>query len=180
MENFKTTSVDIPVNCRNTLLILNQTKWATGADMGIRGIGDGPSVTWQSVTDIKAEAALLESHLKKLLMEERLEPKQITILVLNSRHNPLDHVSDSLRNRIKEISPKLVENWNERTITWSDVPTFKGLENIAICVVGGRELNKLRSPLNFLYVAMSRAQAFLWIATTKELGELVRTRSEVS
>ena len=49
MENYKTTSVDIPVNCRNTLLILNQTKWATGADMGIRGIGDGPSVTWQSV-----------------------------------------------------------------------------------------------------------------------------------
>jgi len=180
MENFKTTSVDIPVNCRNTLLILNQTKWATGADMGIRGIGDGPSVTWQSVNDIKSEAALLESHLKKLLMEERLEPKQITVLVLNSRHNPLDHISDALRNRIKEINPKLVENWNERPITWSDVPTFKGLENIAICVVGGRELNELRSPVNSLYVAMSRAQAFLWIATTEELGDLVRTRSGVN
>jgi hypothetical protein len=147
--------------------------------MGIRGIGDGPSVTWQSVNDIKSEAALLESHLKKLLMEERLEPKQITVLVLNSRHNPLDHISDALRNRIKEINPKLVANWNERPITWSDVPTFKGLENIAICVVGGRELSELRSPINSLYVAMSRAQAFLWIATTEELGDLVRTRSGV-
>ena len=177
IENFNAISVNIPVNCRNTLLILNQTKWATSADMGIRGIGDGPAVTWQPVKDVKSEAALLESYLKKLLMEERLEPKQITILVLNEKHNALNFVSDQLRSRVKEITPSLVQNWNDRPITWSSIPTFKGLENIAICVVGARELSDLRSPINSLYVAMSRAQAFLWIATTQELGELVKRSS---
>jgi hypothetical protein len=177
IDSFKSISVNIPVNCRNTLLILNQTKWATGADMGIRGIGDGPTVTWQPVMDIKSEAALLESHLKKLLMEERLEPKQITVLVLNEKHNALNYVSEQLRSRVKEISPTLIENWNDRPITWSSVPAFKGLENIAICIVGAHELNDLRSPINSLYVAMSRAQAFLWIATTQELGELVKSSS---
>ena len=97
--------------------------------------------------------------------------------MLNEKHNALNFVSDQLRSRVKEITPSLVQNWNDRPITWSSIPTFKGLENIAICVVGARELSDLRSPINSLYVAMSRAQAFLWIATTQELGELVKRSS---
>lgn len=177
IESFNSILVNIPVNCRNTLLILNQTKWATGADMGIRGIGDGPTVTWQPVDDVKSEARYLEAYLSKLLMEERLEPKQITLLVFNEKHNPLHYVSEQLRSRIAEVTPTLVENWKDRPITLSSVPTFKGLENVAICIIGARDLYDLRSPINSLYVAMSRAQAFLWIATTHELGEIVKRSS---
>jgi hypothetical protein len=169
--------MSIPVNCRNTLVILDQTKWATKADLGIRGIGDGPAVTWQAVNDIKSESSLLEAHLKKLLMNERLEPKQITILVMNQEHNPIDHISSLLMGKINVVTPQIAENWYERSMTWSDVASFKGLENAAICIVGARDLHKLRSPINTLYVAMSRAQAFLWIATTAELGELIHSHS---
>ncbi len=177
LEQYRTVSMSIPVNCRNTLVILDQTKWATKADLGIRGIGDGPAVTWQAVNDIKSESSLLEAHLKKLLMNERLEPKQITILVMNQEHNPIDHISSLLMGKINVVTPQIAENWYERSMTWSDVASFKGLENAAICIVGARDLHKLRSPINTLYVAMSRAQAFLWIATTAELGELIHSHS---
>ena len=71
-------------------------------------------------------------------------------------------------------------NWAGRPLLVCKISDFKGLENTAICIIGARSLSQLSSPLNSLYVAMTRATSHLWIATTPELGALVESVRGIS
>jgi len=176
LEDFST-SIDLSVNCRNTSPILSQTKFATGADTGVTGAGDGPPVTWCPVTDELNESAELAHHLHLLVNRERLSWRDISIVDLGGGLGSLAALPSDLKAHLQPLTKEVAMKWDSREITFGPVGMFKGLENLAICVIGGRNLTRLNAPLNHLYAAMSRARTSLWVATTSELGTLIGSGS---
>jgi len=173
----KSISLRLSLNCRNTGVILSQTKWATKADVGVTGTGHGPLVTWCSVTDANSEARALVHHLDHLIGDEGLRLGDITILDISDGRRTLDALPHQWKSKMRPLTPSLVKEWTNRPITVARVADFKGLENTAICVIGARELSNLTTPVNYLYVAMTRALSHLWVGTTEELGALIEDGS---
>lgn len=169
----RSSSLRLSMNCRNTGVILSQTKWATGADVGVTGTGHGPLVTWCSVTDAKSEAQALAHHLETLIGNEGLRLSDITILDIGDGRRTLEELPRQWMSKMHPLTPQLVEDWTNRPITIARVADFKGLENTAICVIGARNLSNLTTPVNYLYVAMTRALSHLWVGTTDELGAMI-------
>jgi hypothetical protein len=166
-------NLNLSINCRNTGVILAQTKWATNADVGVTGTGQGPAVSWCQANDASAEAAALAEHLENLLGNEGLGLSDITILDMGDGINTINRLPDSWKSKISPLTNSVVLNWPNRPITLARIANFKGLENTAVCIVGARDISSLTAPINYLYVAMTRALSHLWIGTSVELGRLV-------
>jgi superfamily I DNA and RNA helicase len=166
-------NLTLSINCRNTGVILAQTKWATKADVGVTGTGHGPAVSWCDANDALTEAAALAVHLENLLGNEGLGLADITILDMGDGISTIEKLPASWKSKIFPLTNNVVTNWPNRPITFARVADFKGLENTAICIIGARNISSLTAPINYLYVAMTRALSHLWIGTNVELGRLV-------
>jgi hypothetical protein len=165
--------LELSLNCRNTEVILDQVKWATRADVGVRGTGSGPTVSWPPVTSAEDEAEVLASHLSWLVGDQGLHPSDITLLDMGQGRQTVELLPEKWKRQIYPLTTGVVRDWNSRMITFARVADFKGLENTAICVIGARGFQSLTDPINYLYVAMSRALSHLWIGTTVDLGSWV-------
>lgn len=160
-------------NVRNTLTIIEQTRWATNADLGVDGTGSGPQVVWASSENGSTEGDLVVREVRRLIDEESTHPSEIAILYLNSAAKP----SFSER-ALRELGVPLLDLSSARHVsgvTFASVSEFKGLERQAILIVGARNLDEISNPLHHLYTGMSRARGFLWIATTPELGYIIQS-----
>ena len=160
-------------NVRNTLTIIEQTQWATKADLGVEGTGSGPGVFWAASSDPLSEGDLVAREVRRLLDEESTHPSEIAILYLNPSAKPQfsEEASRELGIPLLELSgPNHVCG-----VTFASAAAFKGLERQAILIVGARNLDEVINPLHHLYTGMSRARGFLWIATTDELGDLIKS-----
>jgi hypothetical protein len=161
----------LTLNCRNTNEIVTQTRFVTGADLGLPTVGTGPSVEYQIVKSLTDEASWIAKHLDQLA-EEGVMPGQVTILSLDAE----DFASSSAaalphrwRQAITTLTAELVGKTPWKEITWSSVKDFKGLENRYVLLVDLHRLSDAPTDLSKIYVGMSRPRVGLWIALPKAL-----------
>ena len=67
LESLGAAKVPLTTNCRNTKLILDKVKNDLGADMGIRGAGNGPQIRELQAKSPEESATLLAKELKNLI-----------------------------------------------------------------------------------------------------------------
>jgi len=169
LESSKPAKVPLRVNCRNTRIILDKVKTLLGADMGIRGVGEGPDVRQKIVDSDKNSARAIEEEIKHLVDRGGLSNGELTILSPREFGKSSTAIlNNKILNQLVVLDEYAFRNFPPDKISFSEIPNFKGLENGAIIVV---DLPLPRGPKQTFpqhYVAMSRARAVLSIIFRKQ------------
>jgi hypothetical protein len=171
-------------NCRNTKEIVLQTQLLTAADIGVALIeGNGPPVDIIDIFDQKSTAAALEKRINDWL-EEDVSPGHITILSpLKFEDSAVRLMSPKYIGMITTFDKKAASLWPLRTITYSTIINFKGLENRCIAIVDIESFSASPKDVATLYVAMTRAHAGLWLAVPQtqrnKLNQIIRKHTEI-
>jgi len=164
LKSLGAANVPLSTNCRNTRIILDKIKMLTGADMGVRGAGEGPEVRETYTEGIEKSALVLKSEIDSLVGKDGLAPSQITILSLvEFKDSPAAMLPARAREQITVLDEYAMQSFPPAKISFSLIKNFKGLENEAIIVVGLPRLSDKPDLRAEHYVAMSRAKALLSI-----------------
>jgi hypothetical protein len=161
-------------NCRNTQQIVLQTQLVTGADIGVAEIeGAGPPIEFASVDDARNEVQALARKLTQWL-DSGVRPGSITVLSPRPfRDSVASQLPANVSTQIAVVDPRVAAKWPPRTITFSGIRDFKGLENRCVAVVDLDELFRSAVDIAQLYVAMTRAHAGLWLAVSTVARERI-------
>ncbi|MFZ3570314.1 NERD domain-containing protein [Streptomyces sp. BH097] len=170
-------------NCRNTVQIVKQVRFYTGADLGVASAGEGTPAQFADVRDVRDEATKLDAYVNELVQED-VSPKDITLLSMSGDWETSSAHLSQRASKIERFVNVVGTPRTKHRLTWSSVSDFKGHENHIVCLID-MEPEHLDGRLDALYVACTRARAQLWIACRpgtrqllKELGanELMRQR----
>ena len=162
LRSYGPAPVPLKINCRNTRQILEQVQTSLGADMGVRGTGDGPQVRQYHVQSQQEAALVLEREIERLIDHGGLPPDDISIL---SPRPFLDSAAALLptgpRSRILVLDEYSMRNFPPPGISFAEIAHFKGLENEAVVLIDLPDplTDPSRGPDH--YVGMSRARALL-------------------
>jgi hypothetical protein len=130
--------------------------------MGIQGVGEGPDVRQQVVDSKEASALSIKKEVTTIIDKGGLSKGELTILSPEpfgkSSVSLLD--SDLLR-QLVVLDEYALRNFPPKHISYSEISSFKGLENEAIIVVDLPFPQRSEHPFPLHYVAMSRARAVL-------------------
>jgi len=157
-------------NCRNTKQIAIQSMMYTGGDIGrCRIRGNGIRVDTSTIYDSQNEEILaIEKKLEELIDEQEVQPGDITLLSMNEFENSVASKLDKRwRRRLFIIDNSFGNQWHRTSLTFSTIRNFKGLENRYIMLIDLDHFNGSREDISQLYVGMTRANAFLWMAIPK-------------
>jgi hypothetical protein len=160
--SMKPVLVPLRTNCRNTRMILEKVQTSLGADMGVRGVGEGPKVREQVVNSKEASAEKLAMEINDIVNEGGISSGNLTILSPFPFHeSSVALLDESLLRDITVLDEYALRNVPFRKMNFAQIANFKGLENEVVIVVdleppiaGGKQ-----QPMH--YVAMSRARALL-------------------
>jgi hypothetical protein len=163
LESFQPTRVPLLMNCRNTRIIIEKVKTLLGADMGVRGAGDGPDIRQKIVDSEEASAQATEEEIEYFVDQGGLTQGELTIL---SPRRFEQSSAAFLNNRILKDLVVLDEyafrSFPPGKISFSEILNFKGLENEAIIMLDlPFPTNGDKQAFPQHYVAMSRARALL-------------------
>ncbi|MFC9702241.1 NERD domain-containing protein [Streptomyces sp. NPDC056943] len=159
-------------NCRNTVQIVKQVHFYTGADLGVASAGEGEPVRFVDVRDAQDEATALDAYVNELV-QQGVSPRDVTLL---SASGDWESSSARLSQRASKIERFVDVVGTDRTKhrpTWSSVADFKGHENHVVCLVD-LEPEHLEDRLDALYVAWTRARAQLWVACRPETRQVLK------
>ena len=156
------TSPRLKTNCRNTESVVNWVRLLTGVDLGVATITTGMLVRREFANDQKEEASLLANFLDEL-EADNVPPGDITILSSSPEQSCVEHLPQRVRRRINRFSPELAGKLDLEVTTLATPMEFKGLENSFICLVDMHWFASSAQSDAELYVAMTRAQACLWM-----------------
>jgi hypothetical protein len=160
--SLKPVLVPLRTNCRNTRVILEKVQTALGADMGIRGVGEGPKVREQIVKTKEASAEMLAKEIREIVNEGGVASGNVTILSsVPYNESSAALLNESLKREIIILDEYSLRNAPFGRITFAEIANFKGLENEAVIVVDLESPVSGDKPLAMHYVAMSRARALL-------------------
>lgn len=159
LTSFAPTRIPLTTNCRNTRQIIDLVQRTLGADMGVRGSGDGPAVvTHQARTEAEA-SHLLAAEIGRLTGPGGLAPGEITLL------SPLPYTQSSaarlpagLTSALSLLDEYALRTFPPPALSFAEIVAFKGLENEAIIVI---DLPRPTGPIPWHYVALSRARTCL-------------------
>lgn len=162
LESSHPTRVPLRMNCRNTRVILEKVKTLLGADMGIKGVGEGPDIRQQTVDSDQASAHAIAKEIQYIVEMGGLSFSELTIL------SPRSFEQSSAALLKKEILEHLVvldeyafRSFPPEKMSFSEISNFKGLENEAIIVVDLPLPKRTSQTFAEHYVSMSRARALL-------------------
>ncbi|WP_049568167.1 nuclease-related domain-containing DEAD/DEAH box helicase [Streptomyces sp. SBT349] len=168
-------------NCRNTVQIVKQVHFYTGADLGVASAGEGEPARFADVRDAQEEAALLDAYVNELV-REGVSPRDITLLSASGNWERSSARLSQRASKIERFTDVVGTDRARHRLTWSSVSDFKGHESHVVCLID-LEPEHLEGRLDGLYVAWTRARAQLWVAcrpgtreTLKNLGVAVLTR----
>jgi len=157
------TLVPLSTNCRNTRVILEEVQSSLNADMGTRGVGEGPKVKVATANSQENAALILKEEILEIVEHGELHPGGLTILSpVDINESCVRFLPPSIRNQIRaldEFSVKDPSHWDR--IGFSKIANFKGLENDAIIVVDLPQPGVSGKSVALHYVAMSRSRAIL-------------------
>lgn len=154
--------VPLRTNCRNTRIILDKVQKSLGADMGVRGAGDGPKIR-EHLAYSKDEATnQLAKELFEIIEDGGLLPGEVTILSpLSFENSCVAGLPDKLKSRITPLDDYSLRNFPTVNTSFAEIGNFKGLENEVIIVVDLPAPECSSENLAKHYVAMSRARSVL-------------------
>ncbi|NTV12362.1 MAG: AAA family ATPase [Desulfobulbaceae bacterium] len=162
ISSMQPTRVPLRTNCRNTRNILEKVQTMLRADMGVRGTGDGPRVREQFVPTAESSAEMLTKEIKEIVDQGGVAPGHITILSpLPFTQSSVSLLHESVKRNIVVLDEYSLRNFPPAKISFSEISSFKGLENEAIIVVDLETSVDGGPPQAQHYVAMSRARAIL-------------------
>lgn len=169
LSSMHPTKVPLRTNCRNTRVILEKVQASLGADMGVRGAGDGPKIR-ECLASSKEEATrLLENELFELIDHGGLSPGDVTILSpLNFEESCVAGLPEKVKRQIIILDEYSLKSFPNIKTSFAEIGNFKGLENEAIIVVDLPSPENSRKDLAKHYVAMSRARSVLSIVQQSE------------
>lgn len=180
MEYLRHAGIPFPLkqNCRNTKQIAIQTMLYTGGDIGRCSIeGSGLPVDDNNSYSSREELiTIIDNVLRRWIDEEGITPGHITVL------SPLpfeESVAASLdkrwRRKFFKIDSSIGNQWHDSMLTFSTVRDFKGLENRYIMLVDLEGFSESNKDLSMLYVAMTRANSYLWMAVPEQAKKIMDT-----
>lgn len=157
----------LPLNCRNTAPISATTSLLSGVFSDEECRVDGPQVEQFWYRDEDEERRLISRYVNRLL-SEGVPPEQIVLLsrrriersCLNQRMPSIPYPLDTTESALWNPAP--------RSVRWSTISAFKGLEADAVLVVDVDDLTDLDS-LSAMYVATSRARALLALFLSEDV-----------
>lgn len=162
LDACQTARVPLTTNCRNTRQILDRVKSTLGADMGVRGSGDGPEVReYRAKTRADATQALA-TEIERLVEHGGLSPSEITIL--SGRPFAESAAADlppRLETAIVALDEFALRDFPPQRISFAEIADFKGLENEAILLIDLPRPSQSGPSSPSLYVGMSRARSLL-------------------
>lgn len=154
--------VPLRTNCRNTRIILQKVKETLGADMGVRGVGEGPKVIEYIVSTKEESADMLSKVIAKIVDEGGISSGSLTILSPYSFYESSAFLlKESLKREITILDEYALRNIPFGRLTFAEIANFKGLENEAVIVIDLQPPVLGKSQQAMHYVAMSRARALL-------------------
>jgi len=158
-------SLRLTRNCRNTRQIVVQTTLFTGASLGEAQVdGRGLKVEVVITSGAQQVSEKLANRIREWLRQD-VRPGFITILSPRpwaesaARFLPAD-----LADAVSVLDGNLAREWPSPRITFSTVRQFKGFENRCVAVVDLDDFDGQPKAIAELYVAMTRANAALWLA----------------
>ncbi len=162
LESCGPTRVQLKTNCRNTRQILEQVQTSLGADMGVRGSGDGPQVRHCCVTSRQDAAQALQEEIEGLIDRGGLQPEHISILSPKPfADSAAALLPADLRARIRVLDEYSMRSFPPPGISFAEIAQFKGLENEAVIIIDLPDPLTDRHPGPDYYVGMSRPRALL-------------------
>jgi hypothetical protein len=170
LDYLKDCSFKIPLkrNCRNTRQIAEHTLMYTGGDIGNCPINaDGLPVIWKNLNydSEQAQIELIEAQLEHWIDEESVLPGDITLLSSCTYEDSAAYKLDKRwKRKIVVINESFGERWMDTQLPFSNIRDFKGLENRYVMLIDNDALVEQPYAINLLYVAMTRANAVLWMA----------------
>lgn len=168
LEHCNPARIPLRTNCRNTRVILDKVQDMLGADMGVRGAGDGPAVREYDVCSREESAALLANEIFEIIDAGGIPPGSVTILSpLPFQDSSVSLLPDSIRERITLLDEYSLRSFPLAEASFAQIPNFKGLENDVIIIVDLARPKKGRGPLSMHYTAMSRPRAILSLIFTR-------------
>ena len=156
-------------NCRNTRQIVSQAEKYTGASIGkTLAKNDGIKVKYSLTIDREDEKNKLIEYIEKCCFEDKISLSDMVILSpLKYSDSVVSTLSDKWKKRIRPISSINAMVQEEDILLFSPIDVFKGLERSLVMLVDTDSINGTDHSLSLLYIAMTRAQVGLWIATNK-------------
>jgi len=154
----------LTVNCRNTGQIGEETALLSGFDTPPFLISnvEGFPVEYRFFTDVSDQRRIIFQILKNLA-NEGIPPEWITILSPRIRgHSCIPESIEETHCRIEDLSEHNVLNRRTRTVIFSTIHSFKGLESPVVIVTDVEHLTDSMHQ-SLLYVAMSRAREKLFV-----------------
>ena len=169
LESLNAFKVPLKRNCRNTSLILDKIKSATGADAGVFGAGAGPAIVELHATDAEDVAHKVEDEIRRIVQHGGLSESEVTILSGSMDESALlEYLPSKVRNKVVRLDEFSMHTFPPDGISLSRIESFKGLENEAIIIIGLLEEIKSAEARTQAYVAMSRARSILSIIYPSE------------
>ncbi len=162
LERCGPTRVQLKTNCRNTRQILERVQASLGADMGVRGTGDGPQVRHCRVNSKREAAQVLQGEIERLIDRGGLRPDDISILSPRSFNDSAAALLPAgLRSNIRLLDEYSMRSFPPDGISFAEIGHFKGLENEAVVVLDLPDTSGGHNAGVEAYVAMSRPRALL-------------------
>jgi hypothetical protein len=162
LEDCDPTRVQLKTNCRNTRQILEEVQMSLGADMGVRGTGEGPKVHRYHASSRQEAANTLEAELERLMRRGGLPPEDITLLSPRAFcDSAAALLPPGLRSQILVLDEYSMRHFPPPGISFAEIAHFKGLENEAVIVLDLQEPGSSPGSATEAYVAMSRPRGLL-------------------
>lgn len=162
LESCGATRVPLMRNCRNTHQILDQVQSLLGADMGVRGTGEGPEVVRHNARDREDTALILADEIERLTGPGGLSPSEISILSPCSfSASAVALLPKGIAADITELDEYALLDFPPKRISFARIGDFKGLENEVVILIDLPCLTDAVGVDPDYYVGMSRARSLL-------------------
>ena len=164
----------LKTNCRNTPFIVKQTQLLTGADIGTSNFpGGGEPVKYATYHSKENCAELIATRLREW-RNNNVNPEDIIILSGTSYQDScVDLLGKELKRSIYEVNETNVAKRPIGKIGFCGINQFKGLERMFVMIIDLEEISREIEHMSRLYVAVTRANAVLWVAVPKEKQSLL-------
>jgi hypothetical protein len=144
-------------NCRNTPEVNTTTGILSAVDPDETLARSGPDVEMRFVLDHK-EDAVGAAAVVRTWLQRNVAPEDIVIVATDER--VVERVRRGWPGGVAELGA--LDRNSPGAVRLTTAADFKGLEALAVCVVGARELHE-RETLQSMYVACSRARVLLGV-----------------
>jgi hypothetical protein len=155
----------LTVNCRNTQEIGKESYLISGANTNALEFSRaaGTPVEYCFFEDCNDQREMIKGLLTRLIKNERIPVEWITLLSFNRWDKScLPEIEHELPAKVTEIARAEIFPYLDKTITFSTIHAFKGLENKIVIIT---DIAQIESEYHrkLLYVGMTRARQRLYL-----------------